>query len=571
MGKHAVLGLDLAGRSLHKRGYRIREAEAPIRENVAAAILMRAGWPGAWRNEECMTLVDPMCGSGTFLAEAWMMAADMAPGVLRQDYAITRAPWHPRHEWDAALDACRTRYESGREWALKHVRLWGSDVDAAAIQAARANLAVLDDAVPATLIRADACKLSPDDLALTSPGLMVTNPPYGERLGDEQRLRPVYRAWGQQLKACWGGWTLMMITSSQTLAQAMPLAADKTWKMKNGGLDCILARYGIRAAETTGQAEPGGPAPAPSAFANRLAKNWKKRQRWARRENIKAFRVYDADMPEYAVAVDWYDGWVHVQEYAPPPTIREDKARRRLYQVLDDVAAVLDVPPEHVFLKQRKPQKGTTQYTRQAELRYEKVVEEGAARLWVNLSDFLDTGLFLDHRPTRLWIADHARGKRFLNLFCYTGAATVHAALGGAARTVSVDLSNTYLDWARRNLTENGLAGGKHALVRADVLSWLKSCRETFDLIFMDPPTFSNSKKMRDVLDIQRDHAVLVHAAMSCLTTEGLLIFSTNYRRFKLDPALEADYLTEEVSDWSVPPDFERNRRIHRCWHIRHR
>ncbi|RMF15568.1 MAG: bifunctional 23S rRNA (guanine(2069)-N(7))-methyltransferase RlmK/23S rRNA (guanine(2445)-N(2))-methyltransferase RlmL [Gammaproteobacteria bacterium] len=569
LGKQAMIGLDLAGRSLHQRGYRLRDTAAPIKENVAAGMLLRAGWP----DPERPVLVDPMCGSGTLLAEAWMMASDMAPGLLRQDFAVKRAPWYPKEAWEKLLAELRAAHDARLAWAREHVRLYGSDIDPEALKAARANLAVLGDGIPVTWSRQDACTLVPEPGAT---GVLVCNPPYGERLGDAHRLRPLYRQWGKQLKASWGGWTLVMITSSPDLASGLPLAPDKTWKLRNGPLDCVLHRYEIRSQSSEAHPEQGGQSDTAtgntrSAFANRLAKNWKARQKWARKQGVQAFRVYDADMPEYALAIDWYDGWVHVQEYAPPPSVRPEKARKRLNRALDDISEVLGVDPEFVFLKQRRPQKGSSQYGRQAELGYEKVIEEACARLWVNLSDYLDTGVFLDHRPTRLWIRDHAQDKRFLNLFCYTATATVQAALGGAARTVSVDLSNTYLDWAKRNLKENGLLGGAHRLHRADVLKWLTQCREPFDLIFMDPPTFSNSKKMDSVLDIQRDHVKLIDEAMRILAPGGTLVFSTNFRRFRMDEALSARYALKEVSVWSVPDDFARNRKIHRCWHIRAR
>lgn len=197
------------------------------------------------------------------------------------------------------------------------------------------------------------------------------------------------------------------------------------------------------------------------------------------------------------------------------------------------------------------------------------MVREGPCRLEVNLTDYLDTGLFLDHRPVRRWLGENARGKRVLNLFCYTGAATVHAAVGGAASTTSVDLSKTYLAWLRRDLALNALDERRHRTVHADVREWLATCRESFDLIFLDPPSFSNSKRMDGSLDIQRDHSALVRAAMSGLGDSGVLVFSTNLRGFRLDAGLAEDYRVEDCSAWSIPPDFRRNRRIHRCWFIR--
>jgi 23S rRNA (guanine2445-N2)-methyltransferase / 23S rRNA (guanine2069-N7)-methyltransferase len=228
---------------------------------------------------------------------------------------------------------------------------------------------------------------------------------------------------------------------------------------------------------------------------------------------------------------------------------------------------------DKLHFKERRRQKGESQYQRQTPWHQEsnrQVVTEGRAKVEVNLEDYLDTGLFLDHRPVRQMIAEQSRGKRFLNLFCYTAVATVQAALGGAKTSVSVDMSNTYLDWAKRNFELNAISTNNHQLVRADCLAWLDECKQTFDLIFLDPPTFSNSKKMDNVLDVQRDHGVMIDKAMRLLAAEGTLLFSTNFRRFKLDQALEEKYSIEDISEQSIPPDFQRNNRIHRCWVIRH-
>ena len=306
-------------------------------------------------------------------------------------------------------------------------------------------------------------------------------------------------------------------------------------------------------------------------FGNRLKKNLKTLGKWARQQGIECYRVYDADMPEFAVAVDLYGDRVHVQEYAPPSSVSEEKAEARLQDVMAALPQVLGVAPEHIALKQRQRQSGKQQYQRMAQQGEFFEVREGQVRLLVNLTDYLDTGLFLDHRPMRLRIAAEAKGKRFLNLFCYTATATVHAAAAGARSTTSVDLSNTYLDWARRNLSLNGLSD-LHRLERADVMAWLESARgQQFDLIFIDPPTFSNSKKLEGVFDVQRDHPRLLELAMKLLAPGGVLYFSNNFRRFRMDPAVEARYLVEDISAQTLDRDFQRNSRIHRTWQISNR
>lgn len=302
-------------------------------------------------------------------------------------------------------------------------------------------------------------------------------------------------------------------------------------------------------------------------FANRLQKNLKQLGKWARREKIECYRLYDADMPEYALAVDLYRDWVHVQEYAAPKSIDPAKAQVRLLDALAALPQALGIPSERIVIKRRERQGGKRQYERQnSEGRFMEV-EEGGVRLLVNLTDYLDTGLFLDHRPMRLRLQREAAGKRFLNLFCYTATATVHAARGGARSTTSVDLSKTYLDWARRNLSLNGFSD-KQKLVQSDVMEWLRADRGEYDLIFIDPPTFSNSKRMEGVFDVQRDQVELIDLAMTRLAKGGVLYFSNNFRKFELDPGLAARYQVEDISAQTLDPDFVRNPKIHRAWRI---
>lgn len=310
-------------------------------------------------------------------------------------------------------------------------------------------------------------------------------------------------------------------------------------------------------------------------FANRLRKNLKQLTKWAKQNQVHCYRLYDADLPEYAVAVDIYQGeqtWINVQEYESPKTVDPAKARQRLAGALAEITKVLQIPCEQVFLKRRRKQRNIDQYEKLGDSGRFYVVEEGGCKFWVNFEDYLDTGLFLDHRPMRLLIQQQARGKRFLNLFGYTGSATVHAAIGGATVTTTVDMSNTYLAWAKRNFDLNGIRGD-HKLVRADCLQWLAEQagarqKQLFDLIFLDPPTFSNSKKMDKAFDIQNEHVPLISNAASLLTPAGMLYFSTNFRRFKMDSAALADLSMEDISARTIPKDFARDCRIHYCWRI---
>lgn len=310
-----------------------------------------------------------------------------------------------------------------------------------------------------------------------------------------------------------------------------------------------------------------------TAFANRLGKNAKHYLKWARRHDIEAWRLYDRDIPQFPFAIDVYGGQIHLQEYDTGWLMQPEEYETWLSEVLEAVAFITGFAPADIHLKRRERQKGTQQYEKTGKAGADFIVHEHGRRFWVNLEKYLDTGLFLDHRNTRQRVGEMAAGKRFLNLFAYTGSFSVYAATGGAAASETVDLSNTYLDWARRNFELNGIDEARHQIVRADVFQYLQAAAQAgkpFDLIVMDPPSFSNSKKMLDILDIQRDHMRLIDGAMALLASDGLLFFSNNLRSFALDEAVAQKYAVKEISKQSVPEDF-RNKKIHQCWEIRHR
>lgn len=310
-----------------------------------------------------------------------------------------------------------------------------------------------------------------------------------------------------------------------------------------------------------------------TAFANRLGKNAKHYLKWARRHNIEAWRLYDRDIPQFPFAIDVYGGQIHLQEYDTGWLMQPEEYETWLSEVLEAVAFITGFAPADIHLKRRERQKGTQQYEKNGKAGADFIVHEHGRRFWVNLEKYLDTGLFLDHRNTRQRVGEMAAGKRFLNLFAYTGSFSVYAATGGAAASETVDLSNTYLDWARRNFELNGIDEARHQIVRADVFQYLQAAAQAgkpFDLIVMDPPSFSNSKKMLDILDIQRDHQKLIDGAMALLASDGLLFFSNNLRSFALDEAVAQKYAVKDISKQSVPEDF-RNKKIHQCWEIRHR
>ncbi|MFC2973542.1 bifunctional 23S rRNA (guanine(2069)-N(7))-methyltransferase RlmK/23S rRNA (guanine(2445)-N(2))-methyltransferase RlmL [Azotobacter bryophylli] len=574
----AVLSLDLSGHSLHQRGYRLQQGAAPLKENLAAAILIRAGWPRIAAAGGA--LADPMCGVGTFLVEAGMMAADIAPNLRREHWGFSNWLGHVPALWKKLHAQAEERAAAG----LARPPLWirGYEADPRLIQPARNNIerAGLEGWIRVYQGELATFEPRPDR---SQTGLVVCNPPYGERLGDEASLLYLYQHLGERLRQACLNWEAAIFTGAPELGKRMGLRSHKQYALWNGALPCKLLLFRVRPeqfvlAERGAEGAAGQQLGTESArlseggqmFANRLQKNLKQLGKWARREGVQCYRLYDADMPEYALAVDIYGDWVHVQEYAPPRSIDPEKAQARLLDALAAIPAALGVPADKVVVKRRERQTGTRQYERQGSEGCFMEVQEGGARLLVNLTDYLDTGLFLDHRPLRLRIQREAAGKRFLNLFCYTATATVHAAKGGARSTTSVDLSKTYLDWARRNLALNGFSE-KQRLVQSDVLAWLAEERGEFDLIFIDPPTFSNSKRMEGVFDVQRDHVRLLDLAMAHLAPGGVLYFSNNFRKFQLDPALAERYAVEEISGATLDPDFARNPKIHRAWRLQAR
>ena len=580
----AQLSLDLSGESLHRRGYRDVNIKAPMKENLAAAMLLRCGWPQIAKEQG--SLIDPMCGSGTLLLEGAMIAADYAPGLLRNYFGFLGWKKHDAECWKKLRSEAMQRKKIGME---KLPVIAGFDQNRHTVNAALTHIANAGLQNKIHVERRDIEDAEPAES--WKPGLLICNPPYGERLGDEQETAELYKKFGESLKAHFLGWKAAMIISNPELGFRLGIRSQKPITLFNGALECKLLRLNIeegnffipkaktqedritQAIETSTAEQTEGAGA--TMFANRLQKNLKKLSKWARQNRITCYRVYDADLPEYAAAVDIYQGdetWVNIQEYEPPKSIDQHKADQRLAGLLAEIPQVLGVKREQVFLKIRRKQRSTDQYEKHGDQGRFHVVEEGGCKLLVNFEDYLDTGLFLDHRPIRLMIQQQTKDKRFLNLFAYTGSATVHAAMGGAKSTTTVDMSNTYIGWAKNNMALNKTTG-EHEFIQADCLEWLAQAAKQpdsrqYDLIFLDPPTFSNSKRMDDVFVIQNDHVQLINNAVALLAPGGVLYFSTNFRRFKIDLAALSGLTVKDISAATIPEDFARNPRIHYCWSI---
>jgi 23S rRNA (guanine2445-N2)-methyltransferase / 23S rRNA (guanine2069-N7)-methyltransferase len=581
-GTAITLALDLTGESLHRRGYRGEAGEAPLKENLAAGILLRSGWAElAARGAE---FLDPMCGSGTIVIEAAMIAADMAPGLNREYFGFLGWSQHDPALWLRLRAEARSRSRAHETGTLI---IRGQDKDAAAVRNARANARHAGVATLVQFAQAALQEAAPTQLAATATaGFVCTNPPYGVRLEDREAARSIHRELGQILRERFCGWQSAVLTDAQCGLE-LGIRAYRTHVIWNGALECRLLRLKINPQNITAGTRRGAGAevdaslrgaPGAQMFANRLAKNVKRLLSWARAEQVSCYRLYDADMPEYSLAIDLYqtvpDGlsWLYVQEYAAPATVDPQAAKRRRNEALSVLTEVCGVPSERIRVRLRRKTPRGEQYNKLGEQSTFHVVEEGGLKFRVNFDAYLDTGLFLDHRKTRGRLRQAAAGKRFLNLFAYTGTATVYAAAARALESTSVDLSHTYIDWAQRNLALNGLESSKHVLVRADCREWLAAARqkrERFDLVFLDPPTFSNSKRMQSVLDIRRDHAALADSCAALLAPGGLLVFSTNAQRFKLDETLRERFNIVDISAPTLPVDFERNPKIHRCFELR--
>ena len=587
VGDTATIFRDAAGKSLHQRGWRMGEVEAPLSEVLAAGILAIAGWtPGE-------PLLDPMCGSGTFVVEAATIAAGMAPGLWR-----ARRKGHGFFRFrdcDRDLAAGLVSELEARVVAPQG-SFQASDLDPKAVEATRLCAEAAGVAAALTIEQ----KHFEQALPAAPHGLVVTNPPYGERLA-LPRAGALFRRIGDWLVRSCGGWRGAVLAPDTEAAGYLGLRPTHRVALYNGPIACRLLEVEIRARqpaperlssqkphapdESNGPHGPADQAAGPPRsggrpvedqlgdFRRRLAKRFKHLSKWARRIGTDAFRIYDRDIPEIPLVIDWYAGWLHAAEYERPHERTEIEHEVWLDRMVEGAATELGVPHDQTFFKVRRRQREGGQYEKVDGREALLEVTEGGLLFRVNLSDYLDTGLFLDHRLTRGMVRAEAAGKRMLNLFSYTGSFSVHAAAGGATDTVSVDLSNTYLDWTRTNLSLNGFKdAGRHRIVRDDARSFLehraRRGEPPFDLVVADPPTFSRSARTETPWDVEHDHAELLALVARNLTPGGTVYFSTNFRRFHLAEAtLAADFSFREITNRTIPEDF-RNERIHRAWRM---
>ncbi|MHB1947446.1 MAG: bifunctional 23S rRNA (guanine(2069)-N(7))-methyltransferase RlmK/23S rRNA (guanine(2445)-N(2))-methyltransferase RlmL [Gammaproteobacteria bacterium] len=550
----ATISLDLSGESLHKRGYRLEQGAAPLKENLAAAILIRAGWKKI--AEQKSMLLDPMCGSGTFLIEAALMAGDIAPGLLRNYFGFLGWKQHDAELWNRLLTAAQQRREQGMALIPTII---GHDADSHAIKIAFANIerAGMHGKI----------HVEKQDVSLCVPkepnGLLVVNPPYGERLGEMPELPKLYVTLGERLKKEFAGWQAAVFTGNPDLAKAMGIRARKYYALFNGAIPCQLLLFDVkpeyfidrspegqnerrifRAKKLMTEADQAHA----QMFANRVLKNRKNLQRWLEKENISSYRLYDADLPEYAVAIDIYNDYVCVQEYPAPKSIDKSKAEQRLLQVLAMLPEALDKPSAKIFLRERGIQIDVKEDLYK--------ITENANQFLVNLRDAdLDSGLPLEQRGLRAHIQNNSAGKSFLNLFSRSGSMAVCAAKGGALSTKSVIENEFNYAWTKRNMELNGLTG---LFVPADVSTWILREKTRYNLIFAELP----ESHFRD----RFDYADLIPQICQLLTPEGELYLVAHDARFKLDPEFGKAF---DINAMSAPFDFSRHPKMLQCWHLK--
>lgn len=558
----ATVALDLSGRPLLRREIRRVTGAAPLKENLAAAMIARSGYDGG-----CM--FDPMCGSGTLLIEAAAVATDTAPGLKRRSYGFFKLKLFDAEQWSALLNEASERSKAGIQKALENkVRIIGCDRDPRMVQEAAGNLEKAGFAEIAS-VREGSVEELKNPFEDHPRATVVTNPPYGKRLGNFNELISLYTMLGEGLRREFSGCRAAVISSESELLSCLRLHAERVYHLFNGELECQLRVFELREAETENSEKQERKNRAAEDFSNRLAKNLAFMRKWSKTAGTDAYRVYDADVPEYACAVDCYAGRYVISAYAQK-NVSERVQKRRALDMISSVVSVTGAPGDQVVLKTREVKSGASQYEKAAEMSGEFFeVTEGNMRFRVNVRDYLDTGLFLDARIIRSRLMKAASGKDFLNLFCYTATASVAAALGGAASTTGVDMSRTYLEWGRQNLELNGCGAGTNRLIQADVLSWIcQEHAERFDLIYVDPPTFSNSKRMSQSFDVRRDHVQLLSNLTRLLKDGGSVVFCTNSRGFTLaEEALAAfGFACEDISKPTLPRDFSRNERIHHCY-----
>ncbi len=574
-GGEVLLYLDASGGSLHQRGYRKQTVEAGLKEHAAAAMLLKSGWAEA--AGKGLPLVDFMCGAGTIPIEAALIARGIAPGIYRRYFGFYHWKQHRREEWSAVRKAAREKLEelkTGGGTAGGPVIL-GFDRDPLAITAARANArsAGVDG-----IVRFSRTALHEHPAAAGPPGLVCINPPYGIRLEESEMIPALYQEIGRQLKRRFNGWRAAVLVPDAEAGRYLGLQADSVSALSNGEIHSKLVQLSVTPENAFRVHFPfyaalrgkGNVESHLEDFQNRLMKNKKQLAACRKKQDISCYRIYDADIPEYAAAIDIYEhSYAYIQEYEPPPEIPKEKARFRLIEMVGGVSEAMGIPKENIYVTQRRRQRGDGQYGKTGTTESFVPVREGGLTFLVNFTDYLDTGLFLEHRELRSRIRAEAAGKKFLNLYAYTGTASVYAAAGGASEVVSVDTSGRYLAWGKQNLLINNIPLAGYRGIRSDCVSWLEKCSERFDCIFVDPPSFSNSKDRPGDFVLDRDYQTLIGNAAGLLASGGVIYFTTHLKGFTPELDTIAGTVYRDITECITPPDFKTGKGSYNCYEIK--
>ncbi|ANZ22568.1 23S rRNA methyltransferase [Buchnera aphidicola (Diuraphis noxia)] len=547
--------LDLSGEALHKRGYRKFCNLTPIKENLGAAIILNSEW------NKNTPMIDPMCGSGTLLIEAAMIFYDKAPGLTRKKWGFKFWKKYNKTLWENIVNVAEKRFEKGLKKDSANYFI-GYDNNANIINKAKENAF---NAGFAGIIKFFKKNIS--DLRnihdKKNTGILLSNLPYGQREKTESQLVALYLQLGVTSKKYFKNWQLSVLSSSCFLLNFLQMQTQKEYFLKNGTLNCIQKNYQIFLEHVVIENHE---------YQNRLAKNFQKLKKWAQKENIECFRVYNADLPNYKIIVDVYQKWIIIQEYKAPKIINCKKSHKRLCDAIYYTKEILSIDINNIILKTRQKNKNKTQYQKLFDKKNFIEIKEFHAKFLVNLTDYLDTGLFLEKRLIRKLIGIMSKDKDFLNLFSYTGTATVYAGLGQAKSTTSVDISNTYIKWAIKNMSINNLTHFKHNFIVTDCLKWIKKTEKTFDLIFINPPTFSNSKKMNKSFELKKDYFDVINNVRKILRKNGSIIFSSSTHNFKinLDELNKIKLYAKNITKKVTCKDYINNSKVYHSWIIKH-
>ncbi len=550
------LMLDLSGESLNKRGYRqFCNTAVPIKENLGAAIVLTSGWNSS------IPMIDPMCGSGTLLIEAAMISSDRAPGLKRLKWGFQSWKQYNPILWQEVVKKAQDRFKIGTKKCLKNYFI-GYDYNPEIIKTAKINAL---NAGLSNIIQFETQDLNnlKNTYHKQKIGILLSNPPYGERYQTESQLVGLYVQLGISSKKYFKNWKLSVLSSSKFLLSFLRMQSYQEYIFKNGALNCIQKNYLIFLKQLKIRN---------NEYQDRLNKNFKKLKKWIDLENIECFRVYNADLPNYNIIVDVYSQWIVIQEYKAPKLINYHKSHKRLCHAIYYTKEILSIPLNNIILKIRQKNKNKTQYKKLFNSNSFLKIKEYHSKFLVNLVDYLDTGLFADKRMVRKLLGKMSKGKNFLNLFSYTGTASVYAGLGGANNTTSVDISKTYIKWSMRNMSINNLIDSKHNFIQADCLNWIKTINQTFDLIFINPPTFSNSKKMHKSFDLKRDYLHLMKNLKKILCKNGNIIFSSSTRNFQINfnDLNKIKLYAKNITKKTQAKDYLDDNNIYHSWLIKH-